>query len=99
MSVGNGITDGECETLIRWLWKFEGLAWNSYHAHDIDRKYSGRYTLTERVTNANSLDGVRGDLVFATALAHKNDPVTAIGRWGSAAGWQIPMLYLCLLYS
>lgn len=73
ISNGNGITDDECETLVRWLWKFEGLFWSAIMATRPGWNYSAKYTLRDRVTGQNSLKGIRGDLVLAVGLAYRND--------------------------
>ncbi len=73
ISKGQAITDLDCELAVRWLWKFEGLAWTAYHFHDAARHYTSRFSLRERVLGDSSLDGMREQLVVAIALAHRND--------------------------
>lgn len=69
-----GLNDAEAELLIRWLWKFEGLAWINNHPDDI---YSKKYTLSERILQP--IDQVRGSLVLAIGIIDKIDP-----RFGDA---------------
>jgi len=64
-----GINDEEAELLIRWLWKFEGLAWVYFHPND---KYSKTYTLAERILQP--IDQIRGSLVLAIGIIEKIDP-------------------------
>lgn len=73
ISGGDGMSDLDCELLVRWLWKFEGLGWGIYYFHD-SMQYSSMYTLRQRVLNKDSLNGIRGELVVCVALAHKNNP-------------------------
>lgn len=74
ISVGQSVTDPECELLVRWLWKFEGLAWNAFNFHRSEARYSSKFSMRERVIGKDSLQGIRGRLVVALALAHRNDP-------------------------
>jgi len=71
VSAGGGLTDPECELLVRWLWKFEGLVWGLQHFHDDAIHYTATRRLRERVTSP--LDGIRPRLVVALALANRND--------------------------
>lgn len=66
---GRGVSDEEAEILIRWLWKYEGLAWLIAHPHGI---YSDKYNLRERVLQP--LDEIREHLTLAVSLAKKIEP-------------------------
>jgi hypothetical protein len=66
---GNGISDYEAELLVRWLWKFEGLAWI---LHNPDGRYTDRSSLRDRVLKP--IDGIRSRLTLAIALAETIDP-------------------------
>jgi hypothetical protein len=66
---GRGISDTEAEILVRWLWKFEGLAWRIHYPHG---QYSARYTLRDRVLNP--LDEIREELTLAISIAKEIDP-------------------------
>src|SRR5215217_7800644 len=46
IEAGRGISDLEAELLIRWLWKFEGLAWCFSNP---TATYNQRVTIRERV--------------------------------------------------
>ncbi|TIR30118.1 MAG: hypothetical protein E5X07_22995 [Mesorhizobium sp.] len=74
ISAGAGVTDAECELIVRWLWKFEGLGWNAYNFHRHKARYSVKFSLRDRVLGKQSLTNIRGHLVVALALAHQNDP-------------------------
>lgn len=74
LEAGRGLSDSEAELLIRWLWKFEGLAWSFAHPHD---HYSQRYTLRQRVLQP--IDEIRTTLTLAVSLAATIDP-----RFGDA---------------
>lgn len=69
LETGNGISDTEAEILVRWLWKFEGLAWRFM---DPEGTYSQKYTIRERVLNP--IDEIREQLVLAIALIEEIDP-------------------------
>lgn len=64
-----GLSDAEAEILVRWLWKFEGLAWIFINPDDI---YTKKYTLAERVLRP--IDEIRGSLVLAIGMIDKIDP-------------------------
>jgi len=66
---GIGISDNEAEVLIRWLWKFEGLAW---HLFNPIGTYTRKYSLRERVLQP--IDEIRGELVLAISLISEIDP-------------------------
>ena len=74
LEAGRGLSDVEAELLIRWLWKFEGLAWSFAHPNG---QYTERYTLRERVLQP--IDDMREDLALAISLAETIDP-----RYGDA---------------
>jgi hypothetical protein len=65
---GAGLTDAEAELLIRWLWKFEGLAWCFSNP---DGVYSERYTLRDRVLSP--IDEIRGNLILCVSLIRQID--------------------------
>jgi hypothetical protein len=64
-----GLSDAEAEILVKWLWKFEGLAWIFNNPDDI---YTKKYTLAERVLRP--IDEIRGSLVLAIGMIDKIDP-------------------------
>jgi hypothetical protein len=66
---GEGISDNEVELLIRWLWKFEGIAWRFAHPTGM---YTDRYTIRERVLGP--LDDIREELTLAISLAETINP-------------------------
>lgn len=59
---GRGISNNEAELFIRWLWKFEGLAWRAHHPHG---NYTQDYTLRQRVLRP--IDEARDKLVLAVS--------------------------------
>jgi hypothetical protein len=69
LEAGRGVSDLEAELLIRWLWKFEGLAWSFNHPNE---RYTESYTLRDRVLQP--LNDIRADLVLAISLAEEIDP-------------------------
>ena len=69
IEAGRGLSDNEAETVVRWLWKLDGLLW---HISNPTRDYSPLYTLRERVLKP--LDGIRGELILAIALCERIDP-------------------------
>jgi hypothetical protein len=67
---GKGISDYDCELLIRWLWKTRGLFW---HIGNIGNDtYTHAYTLKERILQP--IDQIRGNLVIAIARFEEVDP-------------------------
>ena len=66
IEAGHGLSDNEAELVIRWLWKFEGLAWQFAHP---DRRYTRKYTLRQRVLNR--IDEMRPHLILAVSLAER----------------------------
>jgi hypothetical protein len=66
---GRGLTDGEAELMVRWMWKFEGYAWKLQHLEGV---YSTRCTLRQRVVRP--IDQLRGDIVLALSLVAMIDP-------------------------
>jgi len=69
LETGRGLADVEAELLIRWLWKFEGLAWSFAHPYN---RYTQRYTLRERVLQP--IDEIRPNLTLAISLAETISP-------------------------
>jgi len=69
LEAGVGISDLEAELLIRWLWKFEGIAWRFANPSGI---YTDRYTIRERVLNP--IDDIRDELSLAISLAEWINP-------------------------
>lgn len=74
---GRGVTDGEAELVVRWMWKFEGLAWVFHHPRAV---YTERYTLRERVLRP--IDDIRGNITLAIGLAEQRDPDFEEGAMG-----------------
>jgi len=72
MEAGRGLGDAEAEILIRWLWKFEGLVWNTKHHSHPHARYSDLWTLKERVLGP-SITEIRPELALGIALIEKND--------------------------
>lgn len=70
METGKGLTDAEAELLVRWLWKFEGLFWNTTHFSHPNARYSALYTVRERVLGPIS---IRPMLSLALSFAERND--------------------------
>jgi len=77
-----GINDHECEILTRWLWKLEGIFWHIGNSQG--KKYTGIYTLSQRVLNP--IDQIRGRLVLAVSRfnedkkTHKDLPMGVDSR-------------------
>jgi hypothetical protein len=69
LEVGAGLSDAEAELLIRWLWKFEGLAWCIANPQG---EYTEKYTLRDRVLLP--IDEIRGQLTLAVSLASAINP-------------------------
>lgn len=67
---GQGISDNEAELLIRWLWKFERIAWSLCNPNGT---YNDRRTIRNRVMSPLD-DEVRGELTLAIALVETIDP-------------------------
>lgn len=63
-----GLSDAEAEILVRWLWKFEGLAWIFNNPDGI---YTRKYTLAERVLRP--IDEIRGELLLTIGMIDKID--------------------------
>jgi hypothetical protein len=69
LEAGEGLSDREAEILVRWLWKFEGLAWIFAHPHG---QYTQTYTLRERVLRP--IDAIRDRLTLALSIVAELDP-------------------------
>jgi len=61
---GKGLTDNQCEILVRWLWKAEGILWCGMHPSE---QYSQLLTLKERALGAGFAN-IKPGLVLAVAL-------------------------------
>lgn len=68
-----GLSDHDCELLVRWLWKFEGLQWLLNYVGNPNANYSQNYNLVERVTTSPPFDEVRSDMVLAVSRIKSND--------------------------
>lgn len=66
---GQGLSDNDAELLIRWLWKFEGLAWCFAKP---EGTYTEKYTLRQRVLQP--IDEFRANLSLAVSLAAVINP-------------------------
>lgn len=77
LEAGRGISDEEAELIVRWMWKFEGLAWVFHHPR---ANYTERYTLRERVLRP--IDEIREVLMLAIGIAEKRDPDFEEGAMG-----------------
>lgn len=64
---GRGLSDRECELLVRWLWKFEGIEWMSNFFENHKFRYSELYTLKQRVLGAGFGD-IRNDLILGISM-------------------------------
>ena len=62
---GEGLSDHDCALLVRWLWKFEGLAWLLSHVGNPNANYTEDYRLVERVTTDAPFDTTRFYMVLA----------------------------------
>jgi hypothetical protein len=67
-----GFSDLEAELLIKWIWKFEGLAWNLANFDDPNVRYSPQWTLIERIFSDLSRRG-RPEFALAIAEIAEND--------------------------
>lgn len=77
IEAGRGLSDTEAELIVRWMWKFEGLAWifsNPQH------RYTERYSLRDRVLLP--IDGIRGQITLAVGLAKNRDSDFVEGAMG-----------------
>ena len=71
IEAGRGLSDKDAETIVRWLWKFEGLAWAYSKLDEPQWHYSDRWTLLQRVLET-PLGELRSHLVVAIGLANQN---------------------------
>ncbi|MBK8157327.1 MAG: hypothetical protein IPK59_00420 [Rhodospirillaceae bacterium] len=69
---GRGLTDLQAEQIVRWLWKFEGLAWMCIHVDDPNRRYSDLYTVRDRVLG-NAIANLKEQLILAVSIIDRND--------------------------
>jgi hypothetical protein len=77
IEASRGLTDEEAELVVRWMWKFEGLAWVFHNPRAV---YTQRYTLRDRVLCP--IDDIRGNLTLAIGLAEQRDPDFKEGAMG-----------------
>lgn len=66
---GRGLSDNDADLLMRWLWKFEGLAWCFANPGGT---YTEKYPLRQRVLQP--IDEHRSNLSLAVSLAATIDP-------------------------
>jgi hypothetical protein len=77
MENGRVLSDEEAELVVRWMWKFEGLAWVFHHPRAV---YTQRYTLRDRVLRP--IDDIRGNITLAIGLAEQRDSDFEEGAMG-----------------
>lgn len=91
---GSGISDIEAELLIRWLWRFEGLAWILTHSEDV---YTERYTLRQRVLQP--IDEIRSDLTLAIGLAARIEPEFGDAPMGIDSMTEVSAIFVAGVFS
>jgi hypothetical protein len=79
---GHGISHSEAVLLVRWMWKFEGLAAAYFHAGDPRWRYAEAGTLIQTVLDPLIAERVLGDLMLVVGFAHRNDPAFRDGPMG-----------------
>ena len=94
IEAGRGISDAEAELIVRWMWKFEGLAWMFHNPRHI---YTTKYTLRERVLQP--IDRVRGLLVLAVSLAQRRDPDFRDGTLGMDSANILNAIFVSAVFS
>jgi hypothetical protein len=70
---GESLSDRDCEVVVRWLWKFEGLEWHLNYVDTPQARYTDSHTLVERVTTSAPFEQVRKDMVVAISRIKSND--------------------------
>lgn len=68
LEAGRGLSDVQAERIVRWLWKFVGLAWRMMEP---EGTYTQRYTVRDRVLRP--IDEIRPHLTLAISLAEEID--------------------------
>ena len=87
---GKGLSDVECELLVRWLWKFDSIQWLENFFDDHHRRYSSRFTMKERILG-QGFHEVRSQLVFAAALIAEDEMKGTPESRGQPIGIDTPM--------
>jgi hypothetical protein len=67
------LSDLDCELLVRWMWKLEGLQWHLAFVDMPEYVYTQTRTLIERVATSEPFEEVRADVVLAVSRIEKND--------------------------
>jgi hypothetical protein len=70
---GESLSDCDCELVVRWMWKFEGLQWHLNNFAKPQAVYTENLTLVERVTTSAPFEQVRTDMALAIARIKNND--------------------------
>jgi hypothetical protein len=70
---GESLSDRDCELVVRWMWKFEGLQWHLNFFNVPRARYTESHTLVERVTTSAPFEQVRADMVLAISRTKNND--------------------------
>jgi hypothetical protein len=73
IEAGESLSDTECGLLIRWMWKFEGLAWGMSLGKLPNARYSQVFTMLQRLTDPRVFDDIRPRLALAVGLIEEND--------------------------
>ena len=94
LEAGRGISDREAETIVRWLWKLEGLFWCFAHP---DGLYTQKYTLRDRVLNP--IDEVREELTLAVALIAHIEPEFGDAPMGLDSWTSTSAIYVAGVFS
>ncbi len=70
---GESLSDRDCELVVRWMWKFEGLQWHLNFFGVPQARYTESHTLVERVTTSAPFEQVRADMALAISRTKNND--------------------------
>jgi hypothetical protein len=73
------LSDHDCELLVRWMWKFEGLQWHLNFAGSSEWIYSQTLTLTERVTTTTPFEQIKAEMALAISRVKSNDEALKTG--------------------
>lgn len=94
LEAGNGLSDYDCELLVRWLWKFEGMAWILEHPGQM---YTPIRTFRERILGR--IDEIRGSLVLAVSRVAEPDSSFSYRPMGIDSMNEVNALFVAGVFS
>lgn len=73
IEAGENLSDDDCGLLVRWMWKFEGLAWGMSLGKLPNARYSDKFTMLQQLTDPRVFEEIRPRMALALATIEQND--------------------------